>query len=69
MITLEQVYETLDNAEVEYNDVYDDIVDCCSDEDARKAYKALTKAKVRCAIMRSEDEYTPDCVVLLDIKF
>lgn len=58
-----RVEELLDDAGVEYNYVDEYCVDCCSDEDAERAYDILWDAGYDCNLESSDDEYRPDSVI------
>lgn len=60
---IDEVCDILDAADVEYNDIDADGVDCCSDEDAMKAYRALDDAGFYCYVEDSDDDYRPAYVV------
>ena len=59
----ERVEELLDDAGVEYNYVDEYCVDCCSDEDAERAYDILWDAGYDCNLESSDDDYRPDSVI------
>ena len=59
----ERVEELLDDAGVEFNYVDKYCVDCCSDEDAEKAYNILWDAGYDCSLESSDDDYRPDSVI------
>lgn len=65
---IDRVWDILEEAGIEINDVDEDYIDCCSDEDAEAACDILNDAGFSCYVEESEDEFRPNSVMFESLK-